>query len=1128
MYVIHNTRNFAAKFKLMRLKNALLLLALLLVSFVNVFSQETTSELQGVVTGEGGQALQGATITAIHLPTGTRYTTSTRKDGRYNLPNVRVGGPYEVTATFVGFETTSQKDISLLLGQSFKVDFNLVSSAGKLTEVTVSSTRNDKVFSRSRTGSSEIINRAQIERLPTVNRSLTDFTRLEPTANGLNFGARSSQYNNITVDGANFNNSFGLSGTLGGQTSSEPISLEAIEQIQVSVAPYDVTQGSFSGAGVNSVTKSGTNQFRGSVYTYLKGPGTQGYHVGTATIAKPVFSFNTRGASLGGAFVKNKLFFFVSGEQVRQTAPATSVLPSDASHSPGGIYAQANADTLTALSNFLKSKYGYDPGAFQGYSFETRSDKITAKIDWNINQNNVLTVKYNYLKSSSDQFASGSRPGTGQVTGGQPGTISVPFFGSGYVINNNFNIVIAELNTRFSNRASNKLQVGYTALRDFRSQHSSSPTFPLVDILNGSGNIYTTFGYEMYTFNNKLNTNVFQFADFYKFYKGAHEITVGTQDYYRKYENAFAPGYQGVYQFNSLTDFYNSANNGARNARSYYLQYSALPGGQFPFAYAGSTELGFFGQDKWRPSKNLTLTYGLRVDYTIYKQAFTDNPYFDALTFKNGSYNIGQAPKNVPLLSPRIGFNWDVKGQKSLQVRGGAGIFAGPPPFVWISNQASNNGIQFGSFTKTLANKDSIAFSQSPTEYIPAGGQPNASYSTALTDKNFKYPQVLKASLAVDKKFANDFVATIEGTYSKDINAVYFSNINLNESNAFALGGADNRLRYLTSTANSNKYYFAGSSLSNPNIGNAILMSNTSKGYSYTLTGRIQKTFNNLFASVAYTYSQAKNTAEFGSTASSLWSARAVANTDPNAPTLANAGFYQPHRVIAYASYKINTGKYASTSIGAIFEASSAGATSYVYNGDLNGDGNTGNDLIYIPNSASEINLVRVNSGGLGTGTTGVTDTRSGTLGTGAASNPNASLLWNQLNNFINQDHYLSTHRGQYAQANAVVYPFYKRLDLNLTEDLSIKTGKERHTLRLTIDVVNAGNLLNKYWGTYKTPNLTNFLKFEGLGADGRTPSFSMPYLDATNQVPLVNSFKDNTNIISRWQMQFGIRYLFN
>ncbi len=1070
-------------------------------------AQETTSDIQGIVT-DGNNGIASATVVAVHVPTGTKYSTTTRKDGRYNLPNLRVGGPYEITTTFVGYKLSKLDNITLLLGQEYKADFVLILDSKELTEVTVSGRRQDKTFNNNRTGSQEIISRNQLERLPTISRSLQDFTKLEPTANGLNIGGRSSQYNNITVDGANFNNSFGLQGTLGGQTGSEPISLEAIEQIQVSVAPYDVTQGGFSGAGINSVTKSGTNEFKGSVYTALKGPGTQGYKVGTTTIVKPTFKFNTRGATVGGAIVKDKLFFFVSAEQVRQTAPATSQVASDASHAPGGNVSQANADTLAALSTFLQSTYGYNPGAYQGYSFETKSDKITAKVDWNINAHSTLTVKYNYLKSSQDQFASNSRPGIGQITGGQPGTTAMPFFGSGYVINNNFNIVIAELNTRFSNKASNKLQVGYTALRDYRSPHSSSATMPLVDILNGAGNIYTTFGYEMYTYNNKLNTNVFQFADFFKFYKGSHEITLGTQDYYRKYENAFAPGYQGVYQFNSLTDFYNSAKNGTANAKSYYLQYSALPGGEFPFAFAGSTELGFFGQDKWRASKNLTLTYGLRVDLTIYKQSFTDNPYFDALTFKNGSYNIGKAPKTTPLFSPRVGFNWDVKGDRTLQVRGGAGIFSGPPPFVWISNQASNNGIQFGSFTKA-----NVAFNQDPTAYIPAGSLPNTSYSTALTDRNFKYPQVLKASLAVDKKFAGDYVATLEGTYSKDVNAVYYQNINLQESNGFALGGADNRLRYLT-VANSNKYY-AGTTLANPNLGNAILMSNTSKGYSYTLTARIQKTYKNFFGSIAYTYSQAKNTAEFGSTASSLWSARGVTG-DPNAATLANGAFYQPHRIIAYASYKVISCKYSSTSIGAIFEAAPAGVSSYVYNGDLNGDGNTGNDLIYIPKSATEINLVKVNSGGLGTGTTGVTDTRT------------AGQIWNQLNNFLNQDHYLAGHRGKYAQANANVAPFYKRLDLNITEDISVKTGKERHTLRISMDLINAGNFFNKYWGTYKTPNLTNFLKYEGLGADGKTPSFSMPYLDAANQVPLVSSFKDNTNIISRWQMQFGIRYLFN
>jgi len=1074
-------------------------------------AQETTSEIQGTVTNQNNP-LAGAVITVIHLPTGTKYTTTSRKDGRYNLPNIKVGGPYVITVSYVGFREEKQENIFLLLGQEFKADFAMIQESRKLDDVLVTSVRQDKIFNNNHTGSQEIVSRAQIERLPTINRSLQDFTRLEPTSKGLSFGGRSDQYDNVTVDGANFNNSFGLAATLGGQTNSQPISIDAIEQIQVNVSPYDVRQGGFSGAGINSVTRSGTNQLKASVYTYLKGPNTQGYDVENTEVVKSPFSFNLRGFTIGGPIVKNKVFFFISGEQVRQTAPATSIVPSDASHSPGGNVSLANADTLAQLSAFLKSKFNYDPGAFQGYSFLTNSDKITAKIDWNINSRSTLTLKYNYLKSSADQPASTSRSGTGQVTGGQPGSLSLPFFGSGYVINNNFNIVIAELNTRFSNSASNKLQVGYTALRDFRAPHSNSATFPLVDILNNN-NIYTTFGYEPFTYNNILNTDVYQFSDILTLYKGSHEITLGTQNYYRKYQNAFAPGYQGSYQFNSLTDFYNSVNNGLANAKTYYLQYSALPGGAFPFAFAGSTELGFFAQDKWRASKRFTLTYGLRVDLTIYNQTFTDNPQFDALQFKGGStYNIGQAPTTIPLISPRLGFNYDLNGDKTLQLRGGLGIFDGPPPFVWLSNQASNNGIQFGSFTTS-----NVAFSSDPNKYRPTAGAANTAYSAALTDHNFKYPTVLKSSLAVDKKFAGGLVMTVEGSYSKDINAVYYSNINLNETNGFALSGADNRIRYntsLTTTNNtSNKYYFAGTSLANPNIGNAILMKNSNQGYAYTATVRFQKSFRNLDLSAAYTYSQAKNTAEGGSTASTLWSARGV-SADPNGDNLAYASYYQPHRVVATATYRVEYGKYFATSIGAFFEAAPAGVASYVYNGDLNGDGNTSNDMIYIPRNQSEINLVKTGSGGLGTGAS--TDPRT------------AAQMWTQLSNFINQDDYLSFRRGQYAQANATVFPWFKQLDLNITQDFYLKTGKDRHTIRLSLDLINAGNFLNRNWGIRKTTNMTNFLRFEGMAADGKTPSFSFTQLDANNLVPLTNTYTNNTSITSRWQMQFGIKYLFN
>jgi len=1094
---------------MIKLKNIILLSLVVLLSFV-VRAQETTAEIQGLVTNSEG-TLPFATVIATHIPTGTKYGTTTREDGRYNLPNLKIGGPYSVEVSFVGNQPAHQDGIILYLGQTYKANFNLKASTD-IGEVVVTAV-NDKAFSSARTGSMELITRTQVDRLPTINRSIQDFVRLEPTSNGLNIGGRSNQYNNMTVDGANFNNSFGLSSILGGQTGAQPISLEAIEQIQVNVSPFDVKQGGFAGTGVNTVTKSGTNTFKGSIYQYSRNQDYLGYDVGPTTVTKTPFDYSIKGFTLGGPIIKDRLFFFVSGEESRQTAPASSMQDSDASHAAGGNYSQANADTLKALSSFLKTKYGYDPGAFQNYSFQTNSDKITAKLDWNINSKNTFTLKYNYLKSSSDQFASTSRPGTGQVTGGQPGTYSMPFFGSGYVINNNFNILIAELNTHFSNSLSNKLQVGYTALRDFRSPHSSSATFPLVDILN-NGNIYTTFGYEMYTYNNILNTDVYQLNDILTYYKGAHEFTVGTQNSIKKYQNAFAPGYQGVYQFSSLTDFYNSAKNGTLNAKSYYLQYSALPNGEFPWAKAGSTELSQFIQDKWKVSNDFTVTFGLRLDETFYKQAMTDNPTFDALTFKDGAtYNIGKAPMNNIIFSPRLGFNWNPKGDKTLQVRGGTGIFAGPPPFVWISNQASNNGIQFGSFTNA-ANK--TAFNADPNAYRPTAGAPNTSYSTALVASNFKYPTAWKSSLAVDKRLEDGWVIGAEYNYTQDINAVYYSNVNLNESNGFALGGVDNRTRYLTSVANSNKYYSGTptATLANPNIGNAILMSNSSQGYVYTLTAKVQRTTENLAYGIAYTHSVSKNTAEGGSTASSLWSAAPVANQDPNAANLGYASYYQPNRVIANFAYKINEGKYLATTIGAIYELTNNGVNSYVYNGDLNGDGNTGNDLMYIPKTSTDINLVKVGSGGLGTGTTGVTDTRT------------AAQIWSQLDAFISNSTYLNTHRGQYAKRNATVAPYFSHLDLNITQDIKFKAGKESHTIKFSVDMINAGNFINRDWGVVKIPTATNILKYEGLAADGKTPSFSLPF--QTGTTPFTQPYQNSTGISSRWQMMFGIKYLFN
>jgi carboxypeptidase family protein len=1117
----------------------LLLSAIILLTTLYSFGQETTSQILGSIS-DGTHGLPGATVTALHIPTGTRYVTTTRKDGRFNLAGLRPGGPYVLTVSYIGFKEEKEENINLVVGQDFTADMTMTPEATQIQEVVVSAARQNKIFNNNRTGGQEIITRQQLEHLPTITRSIQDFAKLEPTANGLSFAGTNPGMNNITVDGADFNNSFGLSSTLGGQANAQPIALDAIDQVQVNVAPYDVRQGGFTGAGVNSVTRGGTNQFKGTVYDYIKGPGTIGYLVDETKVPRTPFNYNVAGASFGGAIIKNKLFFFINGEEDLQSAPATGLLASDATHPPqSGVYSQANADTLTKLANFLKSTYNYDAGSFGPSTFKTNSYKVNARIDLNVDEHNTLTIKYNYLKSYADQFASSSRPGSGQVTGGQPGTFSIPYAGAGYRINNNLNIWIAELNTRFGNTASNKLQVGYTKERDFRSPASSSTTFPHVDILN-SGNIYTSFGYEMYTYANTLNMDSYQLTDIFSLYKGGHEITIGSQNSYKKYQNAFAPGYNGVYQFNSLSDFMTG-----KPAATYYQQYSTLKGGAFPWAYAGATNLSLFAQDKWRTTTNFTLTYGIRFDYTSYQNKFTDNPNFDALQFRNGAtYNVGKAPESFLIISPRVGFNWDITGDRTWQLRGGAGIFEGAPPFVWIENQAANNGVQWGSFTQK-----NMPFFADPTAalnyYLNTVNTPPLAqtatppgYSVNVIAQNFKYPTKLRTSIGLDKKLANDWVVTGEFTYSKDINATYMSNVNLNESNGFAItNGGDTRTRYNTTgtstggTNSSNKYY-NGTTLANPNIGNAILLANTGKGYSYAATARVMKSWHNLTSSVAFTYSDTRTAMENGSTASSLWSARAVANTDPNAPTLARPSWYQPYRVIAYANYRIDEGSHAATYIGAVFEATTAGQTSYTYNGDLNGDGNTGNDLIYVPRNQNDILLVPVNGGSANINNANLDH----------SDNRTASQIWNQLSNFITQDHYLSGRRGQYAQANSVLYPWYKHLDLNIMQDINFYTSnhgeKDKHTIRLSMDIVNVGNLLNKYWGLIKSPVSTQFLKFEGMAVNGTTPEFSFPYLDAGNKVPVVNSFANNTSLTnfangqtfygSRWQIQFGIRYMFN
>jgi len=1092
------------------LKQALSLMLVILISIIKVNAQETTAEIQGTVTNAAA-GFAGVTVTAIHQPTGTKYVTTTRNDGRYNLTNLKIGGPYLIEVSYVGFKKDQQNDVTLLLGQAYKANFKLVEASNNLQEVVVKSSSQDKVFSNSRTGSQDNFNRNQITSLPTISRSYKDIIKLTPTYNGMSFGGQSSQLNNITIDGANFNNSFGLSGDIGGQTGQVAVSLDAIEQIQVNISPFDVRQGGFVGGNVNSVSRSGANTATGSVYQYMKSKDWQGYEVNAAPytikVPKQDFSYDLKGFTVGGALIKNKLFYFVNAEQEERTAPAHTWTASTSSSAPNGTtISNANAADLDALAAFLKSKYNYDPGAYQNYSYASKSKRLTAKIDWNIDENNTFSLKYSYLKSSSDQPPSNS----GSVGRRQADATALPFYGAGYVINNNANIFIAELNTKFSNRMSNKLQIGYSALRDFRNALSEKE-FPMVDILDGSGTItsskpFTSFGYELYTYGNKLNTDVFQFNDILSLYAGNHEITAGVQSSYKKYLNGFSPNYSGTYRFNSLADFYAAAA-GTKPAGLYNLSYT-LGGGAFPLVGPKDFEAGFFIQDKYRATDKLTVTYGIRADYTNFYNTFLYNPVVDTLTkFYQGIHaNTGSQPSTAIQISPRIGFNYDVYGDQTLQIRGGAGLFQGAPPFVWLSNQASNSGMAlFGS----IANGTTYNFSPDINANRPqATAGLSSSYSINVTDPNYKFPQVFKSTLAADKKLGNGWTVTAEGSYTKQLNASVFQNIALPSTGLVRLSDGRWRFPYQSS------YPYGGSqmggtvkaSANNPTIGNAIYMTNSNAGYAATGTLQIQKVTKNFIATAAYTRQVAYDAAVTGSTAQTMWGSKTT-HDNPNEFVAGLSNNYLPHRIIASMIYKKEFSKNLLSSVGLVYEGAPNYATSYYVSGDVNNDGITYNDLIFIPKDPSQIKLVN---------------------GSTATDKRDQTTLWNQLNTFIENNPYLSKHRGEFAERNAYVLPWTHKLDLNFTQDIRFTAGKNKHTIRLTADIYNLTNLLNKDWGVFYVPTTTAPLTLTGIDTDGKTPIYRFPFLDATKQAPQTRPYTPSSSIASRWQLQIGVRYLFN
>jgi len=1070
----------------------------------------TTSALNGRIVDNNNQPLLGANIMAVHEPSGTVFGVTSRADGRYNIPGMRVGGPYTVTARFVGYKTEKIENVYLTLGQDLRVDFILPQEAISFGEVVTRAER-DAILSAGRTGTSTSVSKEVIQALPSITGRIEDFTRLTPQYNpagsGFSFAGMDNRMNNVTVDGSYFNNSFGLAGQPGDRTSVAPISLEAIEQLQINVAPYDVRQGNFVGAGVNTVTKSGTNEFSAAIYGQNRNQDLVGTKAKDLEYKPGTFNYDRLGVRLSGPIIKNKLFFFLDYESDNLTQPGTTYTANTTgSETVGGNKTRVLESDLKQLSSFLADKFGYQTGGYQGYDFETPAKRYLAKLDYSLNSKNKISLRYNQLDSYTDVLLSNSSS-LGMGTR-RSNTTGLNFENSNYKIKENIKSIVGEWNSMIGANMANNLIIGYTY--NDESRDSRGTFFPFVDILK-DGTVYTSFGFEPFTPNNELYYKTFQVQNNFTLYLRNHNLTFGISGERYQSENVYFPGAQSVYSYNSLADFYTDANDylanpnrttSPVNLRRFQVRWSNIPGQIKPVQWLKVTYVGAYAQDEWQTSKNLRLTAGLRIDVPFFDETGYANSVADAMSFmdedgKSIKYSTAKLPDANPLFSPRLGFNWDVSEDRSTQLRGGTGVFTGKPAFVWISNQIGNTGVLTG--YELLDNITTRPFNPDPNFYKPANvtGAPASSFELALTDPSFKFPQVWRSNIGIDQKLPWwDLIGSAEFMYSKDVNGIYYINANQATPNT-SFVGADTRPRWTTSNR------------INSAVANAIVLKNQNVGYYWNATASLEKPFSNgLYAKIAYNYGLAKNTIDPGSVAYGSWNGNQHAG-NANNPGLGYAATSAGPRVLGTISYRREYFNFGATTISLYGEGFSLGRVSYVYSGDLNGDGGTANDLIYIPKNKSEMNFQ--------------TFTSSGKTFT-------AEDQANAWDTYIQQDKYLNSRRGKYAERNGAALPMVYRVDLSISQELFANLFKKRNTLQFRVDFLNFTNLLNKNWGVGQRfvnaqPLIVPSSK-EGGPADANGKA--QYRLRVVNNQLMTKSLEQSLAITDVYRIQFGFRYNFN
>ena len=1086
-------------------KRLFFLVALLLTLSLTAMAQITTSSMAGKVTldNENGEEVIGATVIAVHEPSGTRYTAVTNTTGRFSINGMRTGGPYEVTVSYIGFQPKTIKGITLQLAETYNLAVWLSEDANELAEVVISGKASK--FAAEKTGAATNITSAQITALPTVSRSITDVTRLSPYGgNGMSFAGADGRTANFTVDGANFNNNFGLSEKLPG--GGNPISIDAIEELQVVISPYDVRQTNFIGGGVNAITKSGTNTFRGSAYVYHKNENLQGDAVYRQQIqgARDKAQTTTYGFSLGGPIIKNKLFFFVNGEMIKIPSIVNRWKGSDDGVAdPNNYISRTKNSDLEAVSNYVATKYGYNTGSYTSFPADEDNYKLLARIDWNITDKHHLALRYNYTKNNvwNSPNATSMDGGT-RMSGARMSQYSMSFANSMYSMENLVHSFTLDLNSRLTDNLSNQFLFTFSKLDDVRG--TDSATFPFIDITKDDNN-YMALGYELFTWNNAVHNTIWNFKDDVTYYMGAHKIMGGITFEHQMADNQYMRNGTGYYRYNwedgmSVEELFN------QTPEVVCLTYG-YDGESKPAARVQFNRPGAYIQDDWNVSDKFKLTYGLRVDGLFFNNndLLRNQAIYD-LDYDGRHIDTGQWPGNSITFSPRIGFTYDVFGDKSLKVRGGTGLFSGRLPLVFFTNMPTNGGlVQYqaqlnaknaakngfsmdefagGPITSIDALQQKLFSLGYPSTVSPEDGTVPSTISAVSSD--FKMPQVWKSSLAIDYQIPVNFpfTVTVEGIFNKKIHDNFISDWAIPSVGGFSrFNGVDNRPIYpegfRTNTA-------------------AFVLENTSKGYGWSANVELKaQPAEWISLMAAYTHTVSKEvTGMPGSAAESAFTYVPTVE-GPNNIKLHNSQYVTPDRIVANATINDKSGNHYSF----IYEAWRGGYNySYMLTNDMNGDGYK-YDALYIPTDGEvangEFRFV---------------------------SQDDAQRFMD----FVHNDDYLKNHQGEYAEAYSVYSPWVHRVDFGYKHDFKLNVGKTKHTLQLSLDVKNVLNLFNSSWGVakYLNPEIgseARILKYEGVDADGYA-TFSTPSSIDANTA----TWKPNYSLGQCWYASVGVKYYFN